>query len=176
MPVQANLAVPEHSHPGESQSNGKAGRSARTFVELFATLKASLEARLSMTQPLPCAHPIVRWLVEHTAFILHICQIDKRGANPLWQPSWQGRPASHVRIWGIHFMVRPKEIESETRSQVEVRMFSGAIHKHGRKFHWATRRDSGHRSRHCSGCSPKSLEPGKGQQPLWHSSGSSCIV
>ena len=82
MPVNPTLAVPEHSHPGESPGNGKAERSSRSFVELFACLKASLEARLQVAQPLPCTHPVVRWLVEHTAFILNRCQLDKSGRTP----------------------------------------------------------------------------------------------
>ena len=81
MPVAPNMAVPEPSHVGESQSNGLAERSIRSFVELFSCLKASLEARLRLTEPLPCLHPIVRWLVEHTAFVL--------GRNPIWQHSWE---------------------------------------------------------------------------------------
>ena len=83
MPVHPTIvAAPEHSHPGESPSNGKAERSVRTFVELLATHKASLEARLGLAQPLPCSHPIVRWLVEHVAFILNRCQVDKGGRTP----------------------------------------------------------------------------------------------
>ena len=60
MPVAPNIAVREHSHPVESQANGRAERSIRTFVELFATLKGSLEYRLQLQQPLPCHLPIVR--------------------------------------------------------------------------------------------------------------------
>ena len=46
MPTMPNMAVPEHSHAGESPSNGRAERSIRTFVELFSCLKACFEARL----------------------------------------------------------------------------------------------------------------------------------
>ena len=68
--VMPTVATPEHSHPGESQPNGKVERSIRTFVELFGCLKACLEARLQLPQPLPCAHPVVRWLVKHTSVYL----------------------------------------------------------------------------------------------------------
>ena len=60
MPVAPLVGAPEHSHPGESPSNGKAERSVRAFVELLACLKACFEARPDLNQPLPCTHPIVR--------------------------------------------------------------------------------------------------------------------
>ena len=48
------VAVPEHSHPGESASNGKAESAVRTLVDQARTLKVALEARLGCTKPLPC--------------------------------------------------------------------------------------------------------------------------
>lgn len=81
-PVNPTLAMPEHSHPGGSQSNGRAERSVRAFVDLFACLKACVESRLELPQPIPCTHPVIRWLVEHVAFRLNRCQIDKEGRTP----------------------------------------------------------------------------------------------
>ena len=49
---------------------------------MLATHKASLEARLGLSQPIPCSHPVIRWLVEHVAFILNRCQMDKHGRTP----------------------------------------------------------------------------------------------
>ena len=82
MPVCPPMAVSEHSHLGESQSNGKVDKSIRTFVEHFACLKASVEARLELTQPIPCSHPLIERLVEHTAFLLNKFQLDKHGETP----------------------------------------------------------------------------------------------
>ena len=81
-PVCPNMAVPEHSHPGESPSNGKAERSVRSSVEYFACLKACFEARLGLAQPLPCSHPVVKWLVEHAAFLMNRCMVDVSGRTP----------------------------------------------------------------------------------------------
>ena len=82
VPVAPVTAAPEHSFPGESKSNGKAERSIRSFVELFACLNGSLEARLQLQQPLPCTHPVIKWLVEHTSFILNTYQLDAEGRTP----------------------------------------------------------------------------------------------
>ena len=50
------VAVPEHSAPGESQSNGKAEASVKTLVDLVRTLKAAFESRLGGR--IPAEHPI----------------------------------------------------------------------------------------------------------------------
>ena len=43
---KARVAVPEHSHPGESQSNGLSERSMRELIDEVRTLKMSTEQRL----------------------------------------------------------------------------------------------------------------------------------
>ena len=70
-------ATPEHSHPGESQSNGKAERAIQSVEDLARTLKTSLEARLGCR--IPMAHPVMNWLVEHAALLLTKYQLDKEG-------------------------------------------------------------------------------------------------
>ena len=64
-----HVATPELSHPGESQSNGLAEKSVRDFVDHLRTLKTALEARLKVR--LSGSHPVVHWLVEHTAYVLN---------------------------------------------------------------------------------------------------------
>ena len=53
----AHLAVPEHSHPGESKSNGLAERAVQTFEDQFRTFNAALEGNLQ--QQLSNSHPIM---------------------------------------------------------------------------------------------------------------------
>ena len=65
----AVVAVPEHSHPGESASNGLSERSVQTFEDQFRTFKIALEANLG--HHLPNDHPVLPWLVEHTSYILN---------------------------------------------------------------------------------------------------------
>ena len=71
------IAVPEHSHPGESQSNGLAERSIQELVGQLRTLKLSLETRLKVR--LPCHHPVFAWLVEHSAYVLNHYQLGLDG-------------------------------------------------------------------------------------------------
>ena len=40
------VAAPEHSAPGESQSNGKAEIAVKTVVDLLRTPKAAFESRM----------------------------------------------------------------------------------------------------------------------------------
>ena len=58
VPIQ--VGAPEKTHPGESQSNGKAERGVRIVEEQVRTLKAALEARISTK--IPSTHPIIEWL------------------------------------------------------------------------------------------------------------------
>ena len=45
------VACPEHSHPGESQSNGKAEAAVKSVVNQARTLKVALEPRLMRATP-----------------------------------------------------------------------------------------------------------------------------
>ena len=74
---RARIAVPEHSHPGESQSNGLAERSMKELIDQVGTLKKSTEYRLK--NRLPNNHAVMAWLVEHAAYMLNRCKLDTDG-------------------------------------------------------------------------------------------------
>ena len=74
---RAHIAVPEHSHPGESQSNGLAERTIREVVDEIRTLKASLEMRVKGR--LANDHPVMAWMVEHAAYLLNRCKLGTDG-------------------------------------------------------------------------------------------------
>ena len=59
---RAHIAVPEHSQPGESQSNGLAERAIREVVEEIRTLKMSLERRVKGR--LANTHPVMAWMAS----------------------------------------------------------------------------------------------------------------
>ena len=71
------VAIPEKTHPGELQSNGKAERAVRSIMDMVRTLKAALEARLQVR--IPCSHPLIRWLVGHAAWILNVFVLGPDG-------------------------------------------------------------------------------------------------
>ena len=75
--AEAQVAVPEHGHPGESQSNGLAESAMKELVDEVRTLKMSLEHRLKSR--LPNNHPVMAWLVEHSAYVLNRCKFDTDG-------------------------------------------------------------------------------------------------
>ena len=50
---RAHVAVPEHSHPGESQSNGSAERAVHYLVDHVKVLKMALGNHLDSRLPLP---------------------------------------------------------------------------------------------------------------------------
>ena len=64
-----HVGVPEHSHPGESQSNGKAERAVGVFEDQLRTYKAAYEARFKMA--LTSTHPVMAWIIEHTVHMLN---------------------------------------------------------------------------------------------------------
>lgn len=73
----SHTAAPEMTHPGESQSNGLAERSVGMWEDQFRTLKHALEVRLKHRVPL--SHPVITWLVEHTAWVLNKFHLDGDG-------------------------------------------------------------------------------------------------
>ena len=66
--ADAQIAVPEHSHVGESASNGLAERAVQAFENQFLTLRHALEIR--MGGPIDIKHACMTWLVQHTTYIL----------------------------------------------------------------------------------------------------------
>lgn len=73
----SNVAVPEHSHPGESQSNGLAERAVQELVDHVRVLKLALENNINAR--VPSDHPIMAWLVEHAAYLLNRCVLGTDG-------------------------------------------------------------------------------------------------
>ena len=71
------IAVPEHSHPGESQSNGVAERAVQELVNHVRVLKLALEVNINAR--VPSDHPIMAWIVEHAADLLNRCVLNTDG-------------------------------------------------------------------------------------------------
>ena len=75
-----HTATPELSHPGESQSNGKAERAVGEYVGQLRTLKVALESRIKCR--LSCSHPVMQWLIEHTSNVLNKYALGSDGHTP----------------------------------------------------------------------------------------------
>ena len=77
---EAFEAVPENSAVGKSASNGRAERAVQAVEDLLRTLKSALEARLQ--SKIPVSHPVMRWLIEHTANVLTRYSVNPDGQTP----------------------------------------------------------------------------------------------
>ena len=73
-------AAPEVSAVGESASNGKAERAVQTFEDQLRTLKSALDSRLK--RRVPVNHPLMNWLVEHTANVINRYAVTADGTTP----------------------------------------------------------------------------------------------
>ena len=62
------IAVSEHSHTGESQSNGAAERAVKMVEDQTRTLKSALEEHIGWE--IPVDHPLFGWILHHAAFLL----------------------------------------------------------------------------------------------------------
>ena len=76
-PLDAMVAVPELTHPGESQSNGLAERAVETIVDHTRTFVLALETHLKVH--LPSDHPVMAWATEHAAYLLNKYLLGKDG-------------------------------------------------------------------------------------------------
>ena len=83
----STLAVPEHSHPGESPSNGLAERSVQLWEDQFRTMKTALDSRLGIV--LSNQHPVTAWLVEHAAYVLTKFLLGTDGHTGWGATTWQ---------------------------------------------------------------------------------------
>ena len=73
----AHIAVPEHSRPGESQSNRLAERAVQDLVNHVRVSELPLETNIKAR--LPARHPVMAGLVEHAAYLLNRCVLGTDG-------------------------------------------------------------------------------------------------
>ena len=69
--------VAEHSPVAESQSNGIAERATQAVQGMCRTLKLGLEKRIG--HQISTAHPVMKWLVQHSGDLLTIYQVSRDG-------------------------------------------------------------------------------------------------
>ena len=89
-------ASSERSAAYDSQSNGGTEVGVRTVRGLLRSLRLCLEKRLGAR--LPTQHPLMAWLVEHTALLLNACSRGSDGITP-WERA-RGRPFG-LRLHGF---------------------------------------------------------------------------
>ena len=92
---RTELAVPEHSGTGESESNGGAEGAVQLVEDQARTLRAHLQGRLGCQ--IECTHPLMHWLVSHAALTLTNCRAGDDGFTP------------YMRVRGKQTLVRIDE-------------------------------------------------------------------
>ena len=122
-PHETIVAVPEHSHPGESASNGKAESAVKSVVAMARTLKLALESRLGIKTPLPCAHPIVGWIFQHATWILNKYGLNSEGRTP-WGLLHGREARERVAEFGEKIMY---DLQKQTRAKLDARWRYGAF-------------------------------------------------
>ena len=143
------LAVPEHSHPGESQSNGLAERAIRSIEDQVRVLKAALEARLSAR--IPSSHPMMSWIVHHAAFLLNKYHLKPNGRTAYGELHGRETIDRIAELGRIGDVVCSRQAPSEARLALALRGVSGKIPQHRPQLHWPPRRISYNSQGHLQG-------------------------
>ena len=76
---QAVLGMPEHSHPGESASNGFVERGVQSLEDLVRTMKHALQERTNGR--IPGNHHVLNVLVQYAGVLMTKCAIHGGGAT-----------------------------------------------------------------------------------------------
>ena len=79
-PVPTYSAVPGNTLPGESRSNGAVKRAVQIVEVQARTLLAALSDRIGWE--IPAEHPIMHWLVHHSAYLLTRFHAGEDGLTP----------------------------------------------------------------------------------------------
>jgi hypothetical protein len=114
----------ERSAPYDSQSNGGTEVGVMLIRGLFRTLKLCLESHVG--KYIPVSHPVVPWLLEHTAFLLNVKSRGSDGLTP-WARV-KGRPFG-LQILGFGEEVFYKRPVKGPEAQPEGNM--GAVQSEG---------------------------------------------
>ena len=70
-------SVPECSAVGASPSNGRAERAVQAIEDQLRTVKSAIGSRIDSR--IPSDHPVMRWLVEHSASLLNRFKVHGDG-------------------------------------------------------------------------------------------------
>ena len=77
VPRSTVVACPEHSHPGESQSNGKAERAVQEAEDMLITMRIALEERINAN--ICSTYAVLKWLCEHVAGTINRFHVGSYG-------------------------------------------------------------------------------------------------
>ena len=118
-------AVPEMSAVGESASNGKAERAVQTFEDQLRTLKSALDSRLK--QKVPVNHPLMNWLVEHTANVINRYAITSDGSTPYQALHGKRSTLKVVEFAEQVFFYVPKKLRAKLSRRWQLGTYLGLV-------------------------------------------------
>ena len=118
-------AVPEMSAVGESASNGKAERAVQTFEDQLRTLKSALDSRLK--QKVPVNHPLMNWLVEHTANVINRYAVTADGTTPYQALHGKRSTLKVVEFAEQVFLYVPKKLRAKLSRRWQLGTYLGLV-------------------------------------------------
>jgi hypothetical protein len=118
-------AVPEMSAVGESASNGKAERAVQTFEDQLRTLKSALDSRLK--QKVPVNHPLMNWLVEHTANVINRYAVTADGTTPYQALHGKRSTLRVVEFAEQVFFYVPKKLRAKLSRRWQLGTYLGLV-------------------------------------------------
>ena len=118
-------AVPELSAVGESASNGKAERAVQTFEDHLRTLKSALDSRLK--QKVPVDHPLMAWLVEHTANVINRYAVTTDGTTPYQALHGKRSTLKVVEFAEQVFFYVPKKLRAKLSRRWQLGTYLGLV-------------------------------------------------
>jgi hypothetical protein len=109
--------VLENSPVGDSRANGAAERAVQSVSEQVRVIRRGLEQRLGLK--LSCKHPVMTWLVEHSADLISKYQVGEDGKTAYER--WKGKRFTMEEIeFGekIHYRLNMKNKAQQEKLEV----------------------------------------------------------
>ena len=146
----ATTATPELTHPGGSQSNGLAESSVRTIEEQARTMLAALQTHLRLG--MPASHPLLAWLVQHSAYVLNKYQVGKDGHTAFGRLHGKETRERLAEFGENSPLVCAIQIEIEAGSKMALRRLSWTLAVKRPEFYRCAWRGCHSRQSHPSRC------------------------
>ena len=107
----------ENSPVGDSRANGAAERAVQSVSEQVRVIRRGLEQRLGLK--LSCKHPVMTWLVEHSADLISKYQVGEDGKTAYER--WKGKRFTMEEVeFGerIHYRLNAKNKAQQEKLEV----------------------------------------------------------
>ena len=119
------LAVPELSAVGSSQSNGRAERTVQIVEDMVRTYRSALQARIECA--IPSGHPVFRWMLEHVAGNLNRCSVTPEGMTPYQHIHGKRVTQKQIEFGEKIFYYTPKRVRAKLDNRYHLGVYLGQV-------------------------------------------------